>query len=59
MSIEISRKKLQKVHRINPWNARVIDVRQNKHGARWQAHSSYDTAAAAREAILKLDKANA
>ncbi len=56
MTIEINRRKSTKIFRINPYNIRCIDVRENKHGARWETHSRYDSYLEANEALMAIER---
>lgn len=55
MAIEITRN-MRHSYRINPDDPRIIDRRENKHGARWKLYRLCESASAAKDALLKLQK---
>lgn len=53
--IEITRAKSTFQFHISPKDARTIDYRKNKHGARWKPYQTFDTEEEARQEILKIE----
>jgi len=56
MTIEIMRQDSTLVFRLNPYNSREVDCKQNRHGARWRRYESYATRELAEAALLQLEK---
>lgn len=54
--IEINRAKSPYIFRQNPFNPRIIDFRENKHGGRWKPYQTFDTEEEARQELLKIEK---
>lgn len=54
--IEINRRKSLRVYRINPYNAREIDWRENRHGARWQRYCTCASEDEARAEVVKIGR---
>lgn len=55
MSIEINRN-TKYTYRLNPFQPRMIDRRENKRGARWAHYSRHDTTFAAIEALMAAER---
>lgn len=53
--IEITREKSIYTYRLNPFNSRIIDRKENKHRAKWVSFATYASADIARAALLKLE----
>ncbi len=55
MSLEITRAKSTYTYRINAYNGREIDRRENRHNARWARFATYPTPQEATAALLQLE----
>lgn len=56
MTIEMQREKSPHIYRTNPDNPRLIERRENRRGARWEAFRLCESAAAAKAVLLKLER---
>ena len=54
--IEINRDKSVMVYRINPYNARCIDRKENRHKARWEHYCTCASEEEARAEIVKIGR---
>lgn len=55
MTLEITRNG-KWIYRINPTDPRLIERRENKHGARWYWYARRDTPNEAKASLLKLGR---